>query len=186
MNVRSMILVLTAMLSQTAGAVEVEGVKLTDTASVAGRELVLNGAGLREWLVVDVYVAALYLPAKATAAAAVLAADPRRVEIHMLRGVAADEFLDTLKEGMEANTSPAEFGALQPQIAEFAKAVTASGETKEGDTVTLDFVGGDTQVAINGVEKARIAGEGFNRALLKVWIGEHPAQADLKKAMLGG
>jgi hypothetical protein len=26
----------------------------------------------------------------------------------------------------------------------------------------------------------------FNRALLKVWLGDHPAQADLKTAMLGG
>jgi hypothetical protein len=26
----------------------------------------------------------------------------------------------------------------------------------------------------------------FNRALLTVWLGDHPAQADLKTAMLGG
>ena len=29
-------------------------------------------------------------------------------------------------------------------------------------------------------------GEPFNRALTKIWLGDHPIQADLKKAMLGG
>ena len=57
---------------------------------------------------------------------------------------------------------------------------------REGDTITLDFVGGNTIVTINGVEKTQIAGEQFNRALLKVWLGDHPVQADLKTAMLGG
>ena len=47
-------------------------------------------------------------------------------------------------------------------------------------------MGGNTLVTFNGVEKTRIASEGFNRALLKVWIGDDPAQADLKTAMLGG
>ncbi|MDQ3582112.1 MAG: chalcone isomerase family protein, partial [Pseudomonadota bacterium] len=64
MNSRFMILMLTGLLSAPAGAVEIEGVKLADTATVAGRDLVLNGAGLRKRLLFDVYVASLYLPAK--------------------------------------------------------------------------------------------------------------------------
>jgi hypothetical protein len=186
MNSRFMILMLTGLLSAPAGAVEIEGVKLADTATVAGRDLVLNGAGLRKRLLFDVYVASLYLPAKVSAAAAVLKAEPRRVRIDMLRDVAADVFLETLKDGIEANTSQTERDAIRPQMSELAAVITAIGETKEGDTITLDFVGGSTVVTFNGVEKTRIAGEGFNRALLKVWLGDHPAQADLKTAMLGG
>jgi hypothetical protein len=30
-----------------------------------------------------------------------------------------------------------------------------------------------------------IAGEDFYRALLKIWLGEQPVQADVKKALLG-
>jgi len=41
MNSRFMILMLTALLCAPAGAVEIEGVKLADTATVAGRDLVL-------------------------------------------------------------------------------------------------------------------------------------------------
>jgi hypothetical protein len=31
-----------------------------------------------------------------------------------------------------------------------------------------------------------IAGEAFNRALTRIWLGDKPAQGHLKKAMLGG
>jgi len=180
-----MILMLTGLFSAAAGAVEIEGVKLADTATVAGRDLVLNGAGLRKRLLFDVYVASLYLPEKVSAAA-VLKAEPRRVRIDMLRDVAADDFLETLKDGIEANASQTERDAIQPQLSELAKVIMAIGETKNGDTITLDFVAGNTVVTINGLEKTRIAGEEFNRALLNVWLGDHPVQADLKKAMLGG
>lgn len=104
----------------------------------------------------------------------------------MLREVAADDFLEAIKDGIEANASEAELGAIEPQLSELAKVITAIGETKNGDAITLDFVAGNTVVTINGAEKTRIAGEQFNRALLKVWLGDHPAQVDLKKAMLGG
>ncbi len=186
MNSRFMILMLTGLLSAAAGAVEIEGVKLADTATVAGRDPVLNGAGLRKRLIIDVYVALLYLPTKVSAATAVLKAEPRRVRIDMLRDVAAHDFPEALKDGIEANTSQTERDAIRPRVSEFAAVITAVGETKEGDTITLDFVGGSTLVTINGVEKTRIAGEQFNRALLKVWLGDHPVQADLKTAMLGG
>ncbi len=186
MTLRTMLLILTALLSMPAGAVEIEGVQLADTATVAGRDLVLNGAGLRTKLIVDVYVASLYLPAKASATAAVLTAEPRRVRIDMLRAVGADDFLAALKDGIEANASEADLRAIQAQVDEFAKIITAIGETKKGDAITLDFVSGNTVLAFNGSEKAQIAGEAFNRALLKAWLGEHPVQDDLKKAMLGG
>ena len=53
--------------------------------------------------------------------------------------------------------------------------------------MTLDFVDGATKIGLNGeVQKGAIDGEAFNRALTEIWIGDHPVQADLKKAMLGG
>src|SRR5688500_1291085 len=61
--------------SLTADGAEVGGVKIDDKATLGGRELILTGAGTRTRLVIKVYVAALYLPQKATTAAAVLAKD---------------------------------------------------------------------------------------------------------------
>ena len=52
--------------------------------------------------------------------------------------------------------------------------------------MTIDFVDNATKVGFNGAAKGSIAGEAFNRALTKVWIGDKPVQSDLRKAMLGG
>lgn len=65
-------------------------------------------------------------------------------------------------------------------------------EVKQGDVITLDYLsdnnignGDDTQVSVNGMVKGRVACAEFNSALLKVWLGEKPAQEDLKKKLLG-
>jgi hypothetical protein len=43
-----------------------------------------------------------------------------------------------------------------------------------------------TQLTVDGKPSgAPIPGEDFYRALLKIWLGEHPVQDDLKKALLG-
>jgi len=40
-------------------------------------------------------------------------------------------------------------------------------------------------VVANDIEKGRVPGEDFQRALLAVWLGDHPADTSLKKGMLG-
>ena len=46
--------------------------------------------------------------------------------------------------------------------------------------------GDATKISFNGAPKGSVAGDAFNRALAKIWIGDNPLQPDLKKAMLGG
>ena len=67
---------LSMLLALPALAAEVSGVKLDDKVSVGGKELVLNGAGVRTKVVFKVYVASLYLPSKTTDLAGVLASKP--------------------------------------------------------------------------------------------------------------
>lgn len=42
-----------------------------------------------------------------------------------------------------------------------------------------------TRLTINGEEKGVIAGADFYSALLDIWLGDEPADDDLKDAMLG-
>jgi len=167
-------------------AAEVAGVKIDDKASVGGKELVLNGAGVRTRAVFKVYVGSFYLPAKATTASAALAAGPRRVQLNLLRNLSADQLVDALTDGLKDNTSEAEFAAIKPQTDELVTIMKSFGDVKEGNVVTLDFVDGATRIALNGQAKGQVAGEPFNQALTRVWIGDKPVQGDLKKAMLGG
>jgi chalcone isomerase-like protein len=167
-------------------AVEAAGVKLNDKVNIAGNDLVLNGAGVRTRVVFKVYVASLYLPKKASDLQGVLAQQPRHIELDMLRTLTADQLVDALNEGLEANNTPAEMAAIKAQTDQLAATMYAFKEVKEGDVVTLDFVDGGTRVGLNGQPKGVIAGDAFNAALTKVWLGDKPVQADLKKALLGG
>ncbi len=178
---------LAALLTAAAAhAAEVGGVKLEERVSVGGKELVLNGAGIRSRAIFKVYVGALYLPAKAGDLAATLAQSPRRVQMTLLRNVGADDLVGALVDGMSANHSPAEMAALKPQTDQLVALMKSIGEAKTGDVVTLDLVDGETRVGHNGKPIGAVAGAGFADALIRIWLGDKPVQADLKKAMLGG
>jgi len=167
-------------------AAEVGGVKLEDRIAVGGADLVLNGAGIRTRVMFKVYVGSLYVPAKAGDLAAVLAKGPRRIQMNILRNLTADQLVDALNEGLKENNSEAEMAAVKPQSDQLTAIMKAFGEAKEGNVVTLDFVDGATVIGFNGAARGTIPGEAFNRALTKIWLGDKPVQADLKRAMLGG
>ena len=168
-----------------ASALDVAGVHVAAKASVGGRELVLNGAGLRKRAIFSVYVGSLYLPEKATSAQAVLAQAPRRIQLDLVRNLSSDQLIDALMDGLKANTTAAEMQAIAVQTGEMAAIMKSFGQAKEGSVVTLDLVDGATKIGLNGKEQGSIEGEAFNRALTRIWIGEHPVQEDLRKAMLG-
>ena len=167
-------------------AMEVGGVNVADKASVGGQELVLNGAGVRTRAIFKVYVASLYVPAKATTPAAVLAKGPRRIQMTLLRNLSADQLVDALVDGLKDNNTEAEIAAVKAQQDQMVATMKGFGEVKEKDVVSLDYANGSTTILLNGAAKATIPGDAFNAALTKVWLGEKPVQADLKKALLGG
>lgn len=171
---------------RTASAAEVQGVHLPDRAKVGGADLVLNGAGLRTKLFFKVYVGSLYLPAKATTAQAVLAESPRRIQMNMLRDLTAQQLIDSLNEGLAANTTDAERAAIKSQVEALETILRSFNEAKAGSVVTLDYIDDVTHISLDGQERGAIGGDAFNRALTSIWIGAHPVQSDLKKALLGG
>ena len=169
-----------------AAAAEVGGVKLDDRASVAGQDLVLNGAGVRTRAIFKVYVGSLYLPARVTSASAALAGVPRRVQLNLLRTLTADQLVDALVDGLKDNNPASELDAVRPQVDELVRIMKGFGEVREGSVVTLDFANDATRIAQDGAVKGSVPGEAFNRALMRIWLGDKPVQGDLKKAMLGG
>lgn len=177
-------------LSGAVAAAEVAGVKLADTVRVGdgGPELSLNGAGVRTRFMFKVYVGALYLQQKKTTAAAVLSdAGTKRVALHMLRDVSADQFFSALSDGLKNNHVPDQLAKLEPQIRQIEGIFKAVGTAKTGDVIVIDSVADrGTRITINGSDKGLIPGTDFNRALLRTWLGDKPADADLKNAMLGG
>ncbi|HET9764895.1 MAG TPA: chalcone isomerase family protein [Casimicrobiaceae bacterium] len=169
----------------TAHGIELEGVRLDDRITLAGRPLVINGAGVREKLLLKIYVVALYLPKSAGNVAGVFCRAPRRIQMNMLVSASADEIVDALLDTMADNSSSAELAAIKPQTDRLVALIRRFKAVRKGDVVTLDFVGGGTNLGWNGTFRGRIPGASFNRALSRIWLGDKPVQADLKERLLG-
>jgi len=176
------------LIALPAAAVEVGGVKFEDKARVGSSELTLNGTGIRTRAFFKVYSIGLYLPEKKASADAVLALKgAKRVRIVTLRDLTAQQFADALVEQIDKNHSEAELAALKPAVDEFKATLLALNAAPTGTVIAIDFVpDAGTRLTVNDQAKGKaIAGEEFYRALLKVWLGEKPAQGDLKEALLG-
>lgn len=185
-HVARVALVAALALPAPAVAADLEGVHLDDKVIVDGHDLVLNGAGVRKRLVFKVYVGSLYVAGKARTAPAVLAQTPRRIRLDVLRNLSADQLIAALVEGLKNTTTAEESSALAVPIGEMAAIMKSFGQAKEGSVVTLDFIDAATRISLDGDVRGTIDGAAFGDALTRIWIGDHPAQADLRKAMLGG
>ncbi|HXE39164.1 MAG TPA: chalcone isomerase family protein [Azonexus sp.] len=167
-------------------AAEVAGVKVEEKLKVGGSELVLNGAGLRSKLFIKVYVGALYVGQKSTTPAGVYDSPaPRRMVMRMLRDMDADTLHGALDDGLKNNLTPAELAELKPQAEQLATIMKGIGKVREGDSIAIDFTNEGVGVSLNGESRGKVAGANFAKALLRVWLGDKPADAGLKKALLG-
>ena len=132
-----------------------------------------------------IYVGGLYLPAKSNSAAEILDINgPNRVVMHFLYGeVSKDKLIDGWNEGFENNQDATTMAKLRDRLGQF----NALFQTvHSGDVIELDYTPETgTIVRIKGAKKGVIKGADFNRALLAVWLGREPADADLKKVLLG-
>ena len=180
-------LLATLVFSPCAFAADISGIKIPDSAKVEGQELKLNGAGVRTRMFIKVYVAALYLEQKTSAAdAAIGNRGVKRMALHIMRDLKAEVFSGALRDGLTANNSPTDMAKIEDKVKEFNGILSGVGGVKKGDVVQLDYLPvAGTRVVINGDAKGTIAGEDFFRSLLKVWLGDKPIDGDLKKSLLG-
>jgi len=180
-----------AILSLTAGsaqAMEVAGVKFDERLKLEQQDLSLNGAGLRSKVFFKVYAVGLYLPAKAGEVDGVLAAKgAKRLAIVPLMELSAQQFVDALSGGIAKNSSEAEAAALKERVQTFEGNLLALGKATKGTPITLDWIPEQgTRLTVAGQPQGKvIPGEDFYQALLRIWLGNKPAQGDLKDALLG-
>jgi long-chain acyl-CoA synthetase len=93
-----------------------------------------------------------------------------------------------LLDGLKSNHSEEQLASIKGQTEQLQTIVKSLGEAKKGDTIQLDWVpDAGTRIVVNGQPRGEpIAGATFYTALLRIWLGDKPADASLKKAMLGG
>ena len=169
-------------------AAELEGVQLEERAQVDGQALELNGIALRTRYFFKVYVAGLYLPQKVSSAqTAIEGPGPKRIVLVMLRDASAEQFCESTGIGLERNHTEAELEKIQPQIDELFAKIRTIGEAKKGMRNVLDYSpsAGSTTLVVDGAPQGEpMRGPEFFRALLRIWLGERPAEEELKRLLL--
>ncbi|SHH44821.1 chalcone isomerase family protein [Massilia sp. CF038] len=172
---------------QTAGAAEVAGVKFPDTAKVGGKELLLNGLGVRTKFIVKVYAAGLYLQQKESTVDEVLKADgPRRMQLIMMRDITSDDFGNAFMSGLNNNVDNKDKSKIVTQISKFGEMFAQIDALKKGDVLDLDYIPGTgTQCYLNGKRVGETAPDlVFYNSILRIWLGDKPADNTLKTKLL--
>jgi len=175
-------------LAGAAQAIEVGGLKFDDTVKVGGKELKVNGAGVRTRVIIKVYSLVLYLPEKKDTTAGVLeSTGPRRFSLGLLREVTGDELGQAFMAGITANTDKAERSKFVNQLAQFGEAFVNIPQGKKGDVITVDWVPDTgTVMFLNGKPIGEPMKDiAFYNAVLKIWLGDKPVDSSLKPQLLG-
>ncbi|HEU6454829.1 MAG TPA: chalcone isomerase family protein [Roseateles sp.] len=175
--------------SAWAQTVEVANVKYEQALDLAGQKLVLNGAGIRYKFVIKVYTAGLYLTAPAHTTQEVLAAHgPKRIHIQMLRDIDGNELGKLFTKGMEANAPRDEFVKSINGVLKLSEVFASRKQLNSGDNFSVDYVPGiGSTLLVNGKSllSEPIKEPEFFSALLRIWLGDKPADDNLKESLLG-
>ncbi len=163
----------------------VGGVKLDAKITSEGQSLTYNGAGIREKFFMDLYVGSLYVTKKSSNAKEIVNADDAMsIKLNIVSGmITSEKMIAAVNEGFEKSTNKST-GALKAKIDKF------KGFFKEkinkGDVFIITYVPNEgVSVLKNGAKKGTVEGLDFKKALFGIWLGDKPADDDLKAGMLG-
>lgn len=161
---------------------EFKGVKVEEKTSYNGTELVLNGMGLRKKVIFNVYVASLYLEKTSSDGNSIAgSAQVKIMDLVFLRAVGGETISEAIENGFKNNAR--DMKALEERL----KALkTLIPDLKKGDRVRfVSGKNGDLEMLFNGGKKGEIKGKDFSETLFRVWLGDKPADENLKKGLLG-
>lgn len=169
-------------------AVELAGVKVEDSISVAGTKLQLNGAGIRYKGPFKVYVGDLYTTQPVKSLDELIAAPgPKRLTMTFLREINSADFGKLLTRGIEDNVSRNEVSKIIPGMIKMGDIFAANKNFLPGDVCALEW---DPAKGLSIWAKGKLQAEptndpAFFRALMSIWFGAVPADFKLKDALLG-
>lgn len=177
------VIILLLSLSVAAQAVEVAGVPLEPTVAVNGHTLKLNGYGTRKKFFVKVYIGSLYLSRQARRAEEAMGENgDKLIRMNFLHSkVEKGKITEAFSEGM-ANNSPDVAGSTEAKkfIALF------TGDFSRGDVVDLLLsADGTVSVKHNNRLLGSVSSNRLAKAILAIYLGQQPADEELKKGMLG-
>lgn len=158
---------------------------LPDTVTFNGESLMKNGEGIREKFFFDIYNGGLYLKKKSASAGSIAAADETMaIKLHIVSGMMSRSKMESaLRDGFKKSTK-GNTSSLDKRINTFVGFI--KDEIEKGQIYDIVYEQGKGSVIYkDGVEKGYVEGLDFKKALFNIWIGDNPADKDLKDKMLG-
>ncbi|MBC98686.1 MAG: hypothetical protein CME63_13130 [Halobacteriovoraceae bacterium] len=165
----SLILSLFLFISHSFAAKKAD-VELPDNMNLAGKELVLNGIGIRRATIfnVKVYVGGLYVLKKSQDANEIINAEnPKHITMKFVRSVDAEDLQDAWLEGFKAAVSEEN---RKPMMEAFKKFNATMKDVEEGDSILINFLDQGVQVSVKGQKHPFIGDKAFSKALLSIWF----------------
>lgn len=171
------------LLTTNVQAREVAGVEISETAVIGNQTLNLNGCGVRKKFFISVYVGSLYTGSRVTSLAeAVSDTAPKLIRMTFVyKKVEQEKILDAFAEGF-ANNTPELSGSSEAR--DFLSLFNR--DFVQGDTVDLEL-GPDGEISVlhNGLLLGGLTSRELSRGILGIYLGDKPADKDLKQGMLG-
>lgn len=173
-------LIIMAAFQSLSVATDIDGLKIPDFAVVDGKNLVLNGTGFRKKFFVKVYLGALYLEKKSSSTEEILSMNTKSIKMHFIyKKVEKEKLKEAFGEGFEKN------GADMKSDDVNAFLTALNFDVVSGEELDIHLYGENVQLLYKTNEVFKTSSKKLSDALIKIFIGDKPADSGLKNGMLG-
>lgn len=187
MNRTAPLLLALALIAGPAAAAPT-GTKFEPALEVQGTKLQLNGAGTRYRAIFKVYDMGLYTTKKVSTPAELLALPgPKRLQFTALRELPGTDLGRLFLKGMGENSTKEQVQRHTLASTRLIEVFSGRSKMLPGESFAMEFVPGKgTTFYILGKPQGEPVGDDeFFGMVLRIWVGESPADGQLKDALLG-
>ncbi len=171
-----------------AATLDVGGVKVEESLTIYNNTLLLNGAGLVSNGKTPLYVAQIYAKQKFKTLDELFAVPgPKRLVLTAVKEVDTGPIVKMFNRSVDETAGKSDRAKLIPGLMSIGEIFKANRTLKPGDVMTLDWVPISGLVIYLG---GKLQGQPYReaelfKAAMGVWMGDFPADAKVKEALLG-
>lgn len=187
-NMKSLVLALCVWTCGFSHAALIEKIDFPDEIMLGTQKLVLNGGGMRKkkkfGMNFDVYVGALYIPAKSSDPVAIMASPlPKVIEMVYLRSIDRETQQEAWKESF-GKVCGTDCEAAKDQLTAFNDLMV---DVKDKSRLKMTFLKDGINVEVKGKtdKSALVSGDAFRRVMLNMFLGPNATAPELKPKLLG-
>jgi hypothetical protein len=158
-----------------------DGIFFSDKVTVDGKDLVLNGIGIRRATIFKfkVYYGGLYIEHKSNDPASFLnSKSPKQIVMNFVRDVDSKKLKTGFSDGLEAANK--NYHSFTLQMDKFNSSIE---DLVKGDKIIITFLQDGLQLNVKGKLKEKIIGGDFSQAVFNIWF-INPGDSGLRDGLL--